>query len=74
MCSFCLDARPAAVHVHKLNHRRTRRSQSPSREVSPVPSYFSEPVSIRKRKVTVERITAALLHDMDTLLGLATCF
>ncbi|MCI4389123.1 hypothetical protein PGIGA_G00094210 [Pangasianodon gigas] len=47
---------PAEVHFHKINRRRTRRSQSPSREVSPVPSYFSEPVSIRKHKDVTGRL------------------
>ncbi|KAM9468243.1 uncharacterized protein Hap1MRO34_014911 isoform 1-T2 [Clarias gariepinus] len=47
---------PAGKHFHKMNHHRTRRSHSPSREVSPVPSYFSEPVSLRKRKDVTGRL------------------
>ncbi|KAF7693948.1 uncharacterized protein si:dkey-39a18.1 [Silurus meridionalis] len=47
---------PAEVHFHKINHRRMRRGQSPSRDVSPVPSYFSEPVSIQKRKDVTSRL------------------
>ncbi|KAK3518112.1 hypothetical protein QTP70_033209 [Hemibagrus guttatus] len=47
---------PAEVHFHKINRRRMRRSQSPSREVSPVPSHFSEPVSFRKRKDVTARL------------------
>lgn len=73
MHSFCFDFRPAELHFHEINRRRMRRrNPSPSREVSPVPSYFSEPVSSRKRKVNVEMIWAVSHVDKDTLL-VATC-
>ncbi|XP_017572355.1 uncharacterized protein si:dkey-39a18.1 isoform X2 [Pygocentrus nattereri] len=35
---------------------RMRRSQLPSREVSPVPSYYSEPVSVQQRKDVTIRL------------------
>ncbi|GAA6097222.1 uncharacterized protein si:dkey-39a18.1 [Tachysurus ichikawai] len=48
---------PAELHFHEINRRRMRRrNPSPSREVSPVPSYFSEPVSSRKRKDVTARL------------------
>lgn len=73
MHSFCFVFRPAEVHFHKINRRGTRRSQSSLREVSPVPSYYSEPVSLRKHKVTAERSPDAFHGNMDTFLGLSKC-
>uniref|UniRef100_A0A3B1JJ57 Si:dkey-39a18.1 n=1 Tax=Astyanax mexicanus TaxID=7994 RepID=A0A3B1JJ57_ASTMX len=37
-----------------------RRSQSPSREVSPVPSYYSEPISVRQRNDVTLRLPPLL--------------
>ncbi|XP_072530065.1 uncharacterized protein [Salminus brasiliensis] len=47
---------PAELHFRKSRHRGMRRSQSPSREVSPVPSYYSEPVSVHQRKDVTIRL------------------
>ncbi|TSK13263.1 hypothetical protein Baya_0137 [Bagarius yarrelli] len=55
---------PADVHFPKINRRGTRRSQSSLREVSPVPSHYSEPVSLRKRKDVTARLPC-LINEAD---------
>uniref|UniRef100_A0A8B9K3B0 Si:dkey-39a18.1 n=1 Tax=Astyanax mexicanus TaxID=7994 RepID=A0A8B9K3B0_ASTMX len=51
---------PAGLRFRKIRHRRMRRSQSPSREVSPVPSYYSEPISVRQRNDVTLRLPPLL--------------
>ncbi|XP_066524964.1 uncharacterized protein si:dkey-39a18.1 [Hoplias malabaricus] len=45
-----------STEIRFKEYRRTRKNQSPSREVSPVPSYYSEPVSVPVRKNVTIRL------------------
>ncbi|XP_062865260.1 uncharacterized protein si:dkey-39a18.1 [Trichomycterus rosablanca] len=47
---------PAELHFRKCNNRKVKRSRSPTRAVSPAPSYYSEPLSVRQRKDVTVRL------------------